>query len=149
MQVQCPSAASDFLPRDDVQCRLPFGVHTPSCAILCINICAHDKDPVVHVRVRWIMATQIYTACTISVKNNQLEVEDSGCLMERRRSTSSSWFGGKSSSLVKDLELDEGCDNSWTNGSGAGWKRNLKMYICALFATWRGKLHETAKVLVS
>ena len=28
---------------------------TPPCAIACIYICAHVKDPVVHVRVRWIM----------------------------------------------------------------------------------------------
>ena len=32
------------------------GVRTPPCAIACIiNICAHIKDPVVHVRVRWVM----------------------------------------------------------------------------------------------
>ena len=30
--------------------------YTP-CAIACINICAHVKDPVVHTRVRWIMET--------------------------------------------------------------------------------------------
>ena len=30
--------------------------HTP-CAIACINICVHGKDPVVHVRVRWIKET--------------------------------------------------------------------------------------------
>ena len=29
----------------------------PSCAIACIHIYAHVKDPVVHVRVRWIMET--------------------------------------------------------------------------------------------
>ena len=34
-----------------------YGVRTPSCAIACTNICAHVKDPVVHVRVRWIKET--------------------------------------------------------------------------------------------
>ena len=37
-----------------VQTLLRVSVHPP-CAIGCINICAHVKDPVVHVRVRWIM----------------------------------------------------------------------------------------------
>ena len=31
---------------------LLHGVPTASCAIACNNICAHVKDPVVHVRVR-------------------------------------------------------------------------------------------------
>ena len=39
-----------------VQTLLRVSVH-PQCAIACINICAHVKDPVVHVRVRWIMET--------------------------------------------------------------------------------------------
>ena len=55
------------------QCWLPFHVHTLLCAITYINIFAHDKDPVVHVRVRWIMARQTYPARTISDKNNQLD----------------------------------------------------------------------------
>ena len=43
-----------------------YGVHTPPCAIACINICAHVKDPVVHVRVRWIMETLKHPVCTVS-----------------------------------------------------------------------------------
>ena len=35
------------------------------CAIACIYICAHVKDPVVHVRVRWIMETLKHPACTL------------------------------------------------------------------------------------
>ena len=66
-------AARDFLPRVNFQNRLSFDVHTPPCAIECINICAHDKDPVVHVRVWWIMATQTYTARSIRDKNNQFD----------------------------------------------------------------------------
>ena len=72
-QVRFPGAAKDFLPKVNFQCRLFFGVRTHPCAIACINIYAHDKDPVVHVRVRWIMATQTYPARTISDKNNQLD----------------------------------------------------------------------------
>ena len=33
--------------------------------IACIYVCGHVKDPVVHVRVGWIMATQKHPACTI------------------------------------------------------------------------------------
>ena len=43
-----------FSPRVNFRCRLAYGVRTPPCAIVCINICAHIKDPVVHVRVPWI-----------------------------------------------------------------------------------------------
>ena len=67
-QVRFPGAARDFLPGVNFQCRLSIGVRTPPCAIACINICAHDKDSVVHFRVRWIMATQTYPARTISDK---------------------------------------------------------------------------------
>ena len=56
-QVRFPSAARDFSPKVNFQCRLSYGVRTPPCAIACINTCAHVKDPVVHVRVRWIMET--------------------------------------------------------------------------------------------
>ena len=40
-------------------------VRTPPCAIACNNICAHLKDPVVHVRVRWIVETLKHPACTV------------------------------------------------------------------------------------
>ena len=48
MQVGFPGAARDFLPRVNFQCRLFLGV------------CVLVTDPVVHVRVWWIMATQTY-----------------------------------------------------------------------------------------
>ena len=73
MQVRFPATARDFLPNGKFQCIFSFGVGTPLCAIACMNICAHDKDPVVHVRVRWIMPTQTYPARTISDKSNQLD----------------------------------------------------------------------------
>ena len=53
-----------FLPVN-FQCRLSYVCpHTP-CAIVCINICAHVKDPVVHVRVRWNMETLKHPARTV------------------------------------------------------------------------------------
>ena len=36
------------------KCRLSYVCPYTPCEIACINICAHVKDPVVHVRVRWI-----------------------------------------------------------------------------------------------
>ena len=66
MQGQFPSAARDFLPRVNFQCRLSISVRKPPCAIAYINICAHDTDSVVRVRVWWIMATQTYPTGTVS-----------------------------------------------------------------------------------
>ena len=54
-QVRFPGGARDFSSSVNFQCRLSHGVRTPPCAIAYINICVHVKDPVVHVRVRWIM----------------------------------------------------------------------------------------------
>ena len=54
-QVRFPCAARDFSPRVSFQCRLSSGVRTSPCAIACIYICAHVRDPVVHARVRWII----------------------------------------------------------------------------------------------
>ena len=59
-QVRFPSAARNSSLRVNSQCRLP------PCAIACINICAHVKDPVVHVRVRWIIETLKHLVCTVS-----------------------------------------------------------------------------------
>ena len=62
MQVRFLSVARDFSPRVSFQWRLSYGVSTPptptpQCAIACIYICALVKDPVVHVRVWWIIET--------------------------------------------------------------------------------------------
>ena len=51
-------------------------------------ICAHVKDPVVHVRVRRVIATQTYPAGTMATKNNQLD--DCGRSIERKRRRRSS-----------------------------------------------------------
>ena len=63
-QVRFPGAARDFLPVN-FQCRLSYGVRTPPCAISYVNIWVHVKDPVVHVRVRWITETLKRPACTV------------------------------------------------------------------------------------
>ena len=65
MQVRFPGAARDFSPRVNFQCRLSYDVHTPTCVITYINICAHIKDPVVHVRVWLIMETKKHPVCTV------------------------------------------------------------------------------------
>ena len=52
-------------PRVSFQCRLAYGVRTPPCPVACIYICAHSKDPVVHVRVRWAMKTLKHPASTV------------------------------------------------------------------------------------
>ena len=64
-QVRFPGTAREFSPRVNFQCRLSHGVRAPLCAIACIDICAHVKDPVVHVRVRRIMGTLKHRACTV------------------------------------------------------------------------------------
>ena len=67
-QVRFPGAARDFFsPRVNFQCRLSYGVCTPPCAVACIYICAHVKDPVVRVRVRWIKETLKHPACTVGL----------------------------------------------------------------------------------
>ena len=52
-----PRCGKRFFPTVNFQCRLFYVVRTPPCTIACIYICAHVKDPVVHVRVLWIMKT--------------------------------------------------------------------------------------------
>ena len=64
-QVQFSSVARNFSPRVNFQYRLSYGVHKPPCEITCIYICVHVKDPVVHVRVHWIMETLKQPACTL------------------------------------------------------------------------------------
>ena len=64
-QVWFPGVKRDFSPRVNFQYRLSYGVHTSPCAIACVNICVHIKDPVVHVRVLWITETVKHPACTV------------------------------------------------------------------------------------
>ena len=63
--LRCPHVCSkEFFSQSHFQCRLSYGVRTPLCAITSIDICAHVKDPVVHVRVGWSMETLEHPACT-------------------------------------------------------------------------------------
>ena len=64
-QVRFPSAARDFSPRVNFQCRLFYGVRKHPCATACTNICVHVKDLVVHARVRWIIETLKHPSCTV------------------------------------------------------------------------------------
>ena len=64
-RVRFPGAAKNFSRRVTFQCGPSYGVRTPPCVTACINNCAHVKDPVVHVRVRWIMETLKHPACTV------------------------------------------------------------------------------------
>ena len=64
-QVRFAAAARDFSPTVNFQCRLSYGVHTPTCAVACIYICAHVKDLVIHVRFRCTMETLKHSACTV------------------------------------------------------------------------------------
>ena len=64
-QVRFPGAARDFPPRVNFQSRVSKGVRTSPLAIASIYGCAHVKDPVAHVRVRWIMETLKHPVCTV------------------------------------------------------------------------------------
>ena len=66
IQVQFPDAARHFSPRVNFQRRLFYSVRTFLCAVACLNSCAHIRDPVVHVRVQWIMETLKHPACSVS-----------------------------------------------------------------------------------
>ena len=61
-----PRCDKDFSPRVNFQRRLFQGVRTPPCVIACICTCAHVKDPIVDVRIRWIMETLKHPACIVS-----------------------------------------------------------------------------------
>ena len=56
-----------FLPEPTFSVDSLMCVRIPLCAITCINICVHITDPVVHVRVQWIMETLKHPACTVGL----------------------------------------------------------------------------------
>ena len=65
-QVRFLGAARDFSLRVNFQCRLSYvGPYTPVGNRIALNICAHVKDPVARVRVRWNMETLKHPACTV------------------------------------------------------------------------------------
>ena len=60
-----PAQQEIFLPGSSFRADSLTCVRTPPCAIACINVCAHVEDPLVHVRVRWIMETLKHSAFTL------------------------------------------------------------------------------------
>ena len=66
-----PRCSKEFSSESQLSVQTLFWSLYNLCAITCINIYAPNKDPVVNVQVRWIMATQTYPARTINNKNNQ------------------------------------------------------------------------------
>ena len=63
-QVRLHSAAGDFSPKVNFQCRLSYMCpYTPVCNRMHLHVCA-VKDPFVHVGVRWIIGTLKHIACT-------------------------------------------------------------------------------------
>ena len=54
-----------FLPESTFSADSLTCVRPLPCAIACIDFCAHVKDPVVRVRVRWIMETVKHPARTV------------------------------------------------------------------------------------
>ena len=65
MQVRFPGTGNGFVSQSQLSVILFYGVRTSPCAIARLYICAHVEDPVVHVRVRWIMGTLKHPACTV------------------------------------------------------------------------------------
>ena len=61
-----PWCGKEFFSQRQLSVQTLFcSVRTPLCAVACINICVHVKDPVVHVWVWWIMETLKHPACTV------------------------------------------------------------------------------------
>ena len=60
-----PRWGKGFFSQSQLSCRLSYRVRTHPCAIARINICAHVIDPVVHIRVRWIIETLKHWTCTV------------------------------------------------------------------------------------
>ena len=138
-QVRFPRAARNFLPKVNFQCWLSFSVRTPPCAFTCINICVHDKDPVLHVWVRWIIAT--YPARTEKKKARLATVSSArrqGCArcrintewtVSRVRLASSSatwyWEGG-----VGEVQHYHKCDLRVTTAAARLDFDRTKTFIC-------------------
>ena len=62
-----PRCGKGFFSQSQLQCRLSDGVRTPPCAVACVNICVHDRDPVVCVRDLWILETLKHPAGTVGL----------------------------------------------------------------------------------
>ena len=60
-----PRCAKGFFSQSTFSADSLYDVRAPPCVTACIKIYAHVKDPVVHVRVRWIMEALKRPACTV------------------------------------------------------------------------------------
>ena len=60
-----PRCGKGFFSESQLSVQTLLRCCTLPCAIACINICAHIKDPLVHVRIRWIMEALKHPACTV------------------------------------------------------------------------------------
>ena len=60
-----PRCGKGFFSHRQLSVQTLYDVRTPPCAIACSNICGHVKDPVVHVRVRWITVPPKHPTCTV------------------------------------------------------------------------------------
>ena len=71
-----------FFSQSQLSVQTLYGVHTSPCAVACIYICVQVKDPVVHVRVLWIMGTLKHPECTVGwvVQLSQLAFPGEGNL---------------------------------------------------------------------
>ena len=64
--VSIPQCGKGFFSQSQLSMQTLLWFRKPPCATACINICTHVKDPVVHVRVQWIMETLKHPASTVS-----------------------------------------------------------------------------------
>ena len=60
-----PWCDTGFFSQSQLSVQTLDTLRTFPCAIACINICAHVKDPVVQVRVWWILETPKHPVCTV------------------------------------------------------------------------------------
>ena len=124
-----PRCRKGFFPRVNFQCRLFYGVRTPPCATACINICAHVKDLVVHVRVRCVIEGLKHPVCPVGwiarlssswlflgkatqISHGEIRMRQYSCKLlcflighDRKKSGSSnySWFSASTENLNFDV----------------------------------------------
>ncbi|KAK7110278.1 hypothetical protein V1264_014178 [Littorina saxatilis] len=58
-----PTFGERFISPSQLCVQTLLGVRTPPCVHASTRPSAHEKDPVIHVRVRWVIETRKYPAC--------------------------------------------------------------------------------------
>ena len=79
-----PRCGKGFFSPSQLSVLTLHGVRTPPCAIACIYICAHVKDLVVYVRVRWIMETLKHPACTVEHSMGEIPMGQYSCKKKKK-----------------------------------------------------------------